>query len=123
MNAEMYSWDRRELELIKRHPNYTDVKTFAVDGRKIVVVKEKPEVYQQEIANFTHEMSSYDFRKVRNKREVKEQLRKKYFDLTQHVIFNSTGVINPNLPDGSVYNSGTYGKQLHQISMQYKWLR
>jgi hypothetical protein len=122
-DADMRSWDKRSLDLIKRAPDYEDVKTFSVDSRKVVVVKEKPEVYQREIDNFANEIRGYDFRKVRNRERVKEQLHKKYFDLTQHILFNSTGVINPNLPEGSVYNRGIYGSQLHRLSMRYKWLR
>lgn len=120
----MYSWDRRDLERVKRNPGYADVKTFVSQGRRIVVAKEKPEVYQLEITNFICEMKSYDFRKVEGRLALRETLRKKFFDLTQHVLYNSTGtVMNPNLPDGSVYVKGHYGKQLHRLSTHYKWLR
>jgi len=122
-NADMYIWERRGLDTIKHDPDYEDVKTFVVNSRRIVVAKEKPEVYQYEIAGFAREIGSYDFRKVRNKVKVKEELRKKYFDLTQHVIYNKTGVINPNLPEGSLYSNGIYGSQLHKLSQRYKWLR
>ena len=122
-NADMYIWEKRGLEVLKHDPDFEDVKTFVVNSRRIVIAKEKPQVYQNEIASFTREIGRYDFRKVRNKVEVKEDLRKKYFNLTQHIIYNCTGVVNPNLPEGSVYNKGTYGRQLHWLAMQYKWLR
>ena len=122
-NADMYSWEKKSLETIKRDPDFEDVKTFTSIGRRIVVVKEKPQVYQNEIAAFTREIGNYDFRRVKDKAKAKAELRKRFFNLSQHIIYNSSGVVNPNLPEGSVYTTGTYGRQLHRIEMQYKWLR
>lgn len=119
----MYSWDKQSLESIKRDPKYADVKTFLVQGRRIVVAKEKPEAYQAEIDWFLKLIKGIDLRKVKDKAKVKEELRRRFFDLNQHVIYNKTGVVNPNLPEGSVYLKGSYGKQLHKIEMQHKWLR
>lgn len=119
----MYSWDKRNFEIIKKNPNYADVKTFMSQGRKIVIVKEKPEAYQAAIANFARIIEGIDLRKVKDKERIKKELRQTFFDLQQHVVYNKTGVVNPNLPEGSVYNSGTYGKQLHKLAMQHKWLR
>ena len=118
----MQRWDRETLEIIKKHPHTISVKTFATQGRRIVVLKESEAAYQAAIAKFTQEIGKYDFRRVKNKDEVKTQLRKQYFELCQRVIFNSTGVINPNLPDGSVTTKGTYGRQLQRLKGQYKWL-
>jgi len=118
-----YPWEKRDLQLIKANPNFEDVKTFRIYDFRIIVAKEKPEVYQRELDNFKHMIESYDFRKVQNREELKKQLHKEFFDLTQHILFNKTQVINPNLPQGSVYNSGVYGKQLVALQRRYKWLR
>jgi hypothetical protein len=126
---------RETLEILKRKAYIEKVKTFMIRGIRYVLIKEKPEAYEQEFKNFIKLLQGCNFRKriVKNpfnrgfgdaywlkQNELRMKLRKLWFDITQHIVFNSNGVINPNLPDGSVYKKGSWGQRIVNINKHYK---
>ena len=133
--------DRLTLKRYKEDPGIEDVKTFASgdDCTRIVVIKERSSVYQKELEGFVELLKRCNLRKhiVRNpdyshplldsywlkQTELRDLLRKRYFNICQHIIYNSTGIVNPNLPEGSVYTSGTWGKRLREIDRHFRFLR
>lgn len=135
--------DRLTLQRYKEDPGIEDVKTFAsgYDHARIVVIKERPSVYERELEAFVELLKRCNLRKhiVRNpfcndhllsrdsywikQAELREMLHKRWFNICQHIIFNNTGIVNPNLPEGSVYTKGTWGKRLHQVDKHFRFLR
>lgn len=126
---------KETLEHLKRRPDIEKVKTFTAKGYRIVLIKERLEVYEREFNNFVKLLQSCNFRKriVKNpfnrgfgdsywlnQVELRKRLNKRWFEITQHIVFNSSSVINPNLPDGSVYKQGTWGQRIVSIDKHYK---
>ncbi|MBA7655859.1 hypothetical protein ES703_63769 [subsurface metagenome] len=135
--------DRRTLEDAKLNPDFEAVKTFKVNAGdnpyRVIVVKEKEIAYKRELDQFITFLKKCNLRKHRVKNpyyesiwndkywlsqeELRERLRKRWFDITQHIIYNSTGTVNPNLPEGSVYNSGEWGKRIVNLERAFNFLR
>lgn len=124
MHEPMYSWDRRHLEHIKMDHRYQEVISVKAFGDlRVILAREAEWVYQAELDNFSRELTSYNFRKKKGREELKKTLRDKWFNIVQHILYNGTGVINPNLPDGSVYCKGKYGLQIAAIQKRYPFLK
>ena len=127
----LYSWDRRSIEVLKARLDIDDVKTFSDGYHRFVLIKENPIAYENEFNHFVEELKKLNFRRKYvhcaygfiSQKELREQLNKRWFDITQHIIYNKTGTINPNLPDGSVYTRGEWGKRITQLQKHYKFLR
>ena len=135
--------DKRTLEDVKLNSDFEAVKTFKVNAGdnpyRVIVVKEKEIAYKKELDRFIMLLKKCNLRKhiVRNpdyrstwidkywisQEELRESLRKKWFDIAQHIIYNSSGIINPNLPKGSTYNRGEWGKKLVNLERHFKFLK
>lgn len=138
-----FHYDRRTLEEAKLNQDFEAVKTFGVNHSsnpyRIIVVKEKEIAYKKEFERFVNFLKKCNLRKhqVKNpyyksawvdeywlsQKELRERLRKRWFDITQHIIYNSTGIVNPNLPQGSVYNNGEWEKRMVRLERSFKFLR
>lgn len=128
----LYTWDKQSIEHLKSNPKLDGVKTFSDGSHRFVFIKEKPIVYEEELQNFIELLKRCNLRRkyVKNslygsitQRELREHLNKSWFDIVQHIVYNKTGVINPNLPKGSVYNNGEFGKHITQLEKRFRFLR
>lgn len=133
---DMMPWDRRDWDAIKRNVRYERVERFKYEDRWIIVAKERPEVYEKEIDFFVQKLEKCDFSKdlVRNPHykttddptflpidQVKERFRKEFFDISQHVLFNSSGIVmNPNLTPELV---AKLNKRMNELVEQYPFLK
>jgi len=151
-NEPLQSWDRQAIELLKRDKGISDVKTFVVnrDGyaTRIVVIKENELAYQHRLDNFIelylkkcnlkdkfirnpwydslHWLASdgnSDYAPKITQQDLRKHLRAKWFDIVQHILYNKTGIVNPNLPQGSVYTVGEWGHKIITIERRFKFLR
>jgi len=142
-NEPLFSHERQSLEDLKNWKLIDDVKTFARKGiyrtQRVVLIKENPLAYENEFTNFVKLLKSCNFRKrfSRNplrsgiwssdywvsQKELRKELRQRWFDITQHIIYNKTGIINSNLPKGSVYNNGEWGKRIVNLQRHFRFLK
>jgi len=138
-----FHYDRKTLEEAKLNHDFETVRTFRVNHgqnpHRIVVVKEKEIAYEKEFNRFVNFLKKCNLRKHRVKNpyyksvwsdkywvsqeELRERLRKRWFDITQHIIYNSTGIVNINLPQGSVYSGGEWGKRITRLERHFGFLR
>ena len=132
-------WNRRELEELKQNPDIESVRTFRHNGVRVIVIKETETAYRKEFEQFIEILKKCNLRKklVKNpfysnvwtdsywvkQDELRELLKEKWFDIVQHIIYNKSAVINPNLPNGSVYSNGGWGKKISHLDKKYPFLR
>lgn len=118
-----FSWHRHTIEQYRNSRDFADVHTFAVGAARYIVAKEKPETYQRAIDRFRLKMENTNFR-TKEGQALKPALKKEFFELTQYILFNKTGIPNPNLdPIGGIHIKGFWGGQIHAISRRWKFLR
>ena len=143
MSEPLYSWDRRTIEELKSNPDIEAVKTFRVNREaypyRMVLMKEKESAYEKEFSRFVELLKRCNFRKhlIKNpfyqnvltdeywirQEELRKDLRKRWFDITQHIIYNKTATVNPNLPKGSVYSSGDWGKRIVKLEKHFRFIK
>ena len=140
INEPPFPHERHTLEDLKRSPDIDQVRTFAFDHRRVIVIKETVHAYCHEFACFLDLLKKCNLRKkqVRNpfyrgvfyqdsfwisQAELRQALKKRWFDVTQHLIYNKTATVNPNLPKGSVYLQGEWGQRIHNLEKHFKFLR
>jgi hypothetical protein len=134
------SWNHRELEKLKQNPDIKGIRTFRYNEVKVVVIKETETVYQKEFDKFIELLKKCNLRKklVKNpfyskmfgrdsywikQNKLQQLLKKKWFDITQHIIYNSSAVVNPNLSKGSTYSNGDWGKKIKEVEKKYRFLK
>lgn len=147
-NDPLHSWERQSIELLRHDPGIDDVKTFlCAESHRIVVIKENELAYERKFGWFVDFLKKCNLKDkwIKNpfyeplywlstdgnpkyapritQAQLRQFLKEKWFDLTQYIIYNKTGVINPNLPKGSVYNSGEWGKRITGLEKHFKFLR
>lgn len=138
-----FHYDKRTLEDTKLNADFEAVKTFKINAGdnsyRVIVVKEKEIAYEREFDRFITFLKKCNLRKRRVKNpyyksvwsdkywlsqeELRGRLKKRWFDITQHIIYNSSGIANPNLPQGSIYNSGEWGKRIVNLEGHFKFLK
>ena len=133
-------WDIETIESLKRNDTITDVKTFKVNRQRFVLIKENEKAYEKEYTQFIELLKRCNWRRKLVKSpfcqgnswepghwltqsELKTELHKHWFNIVQHIIYNNTGIVNRNLPEGSVYNSGEWGKRMGRLRKHFRFLR
>jgi len=139
-NDPPYPWEKRDIEALKRNPDIEAVRTFAANNHRIVLIKERESAYEKRVDDFVALLKRCNLSRkfVKNplhtgnwwehdywitQDELRDRLRKRWFDIVQHILYNSTGIINPNLPEGSVYTTGYWGKRITRLERHFEFLK